>query len=134
MTGRDTGTGALFAEVLAGVSRLVQGEIALARAEAGLRLQSAKHAAVYVVVAIVLGITALNVLAAAAVAGLRALGLGPLWSTVGVGVVLAVLAAGFALRGQQLIRLSGGRPMKTAANLRRDVATLRSMGKSDAAV
>ena len=62
----------LVGDVIAGFSRLVRGEFALATAEAKRSLTDAKGALVKLVVAAVLGITALNVLAGAAIAALVA--------------------------------------------------------------
>jgi hypothetical protein len=138
MTGQDhahvpgQGPGTLIADVLAGVSRLVQGELALARAEATERLQSAKQAVVQVVVAAVLGITAINLLAAGAVAALVAFGMSTLWASVTVGVVLLLLALGFAQHAARLLRAAGEPPRRAAASLRRDVEILQTMVKPDA--
>ena len=139
MTERDPGTaagpgpGAMMADVLAGVSRLVQGELALARAEASERLQSVRRAAIQVVIAGVLGITAVNVLAAAAVAAAVAMGLSPIWASVLVGGVLLILALGFAQAAARLLRDAGALPNRTASSVRRDVETLQTMVRPDAA-
>lgn len=138
MTGRDTnsapgtGPGAAMADVLAGVSRLVQGEVALAKAEVADRLRSAKRAAVQLAVAVVLGIGAINVLAWAAVAAIVELGLSPLWASVAVGAVILLLALGFAQHANRLIRDAGAAPRRSAASVRRDVQTLQTMVRPDA--
>jgi protein-S-isoprenylcysteine O-methyltransferase Ste14 len=140
MTGPDSaggparGPGALMADVLAGIARLVRGEIALARAEAGLRLQAARQAIVQAVIAVVLGLTALNVLAAAAVAAVMALGLTPGWASLAVGGVLLALALVLAQRASRQMRAAGTTPSRAADNVRRDMETLQTMVKSDAAV
>jgi uncharacterized membrane protein YqjE len=126
------GPGAMVADVMASMSRLVQGEVALAKAEAAERLQSAKQAMVQVTVAVVLGITAANVLAAAAVAALVAMGLAAPWATAIVGAVLLILALGFAQHAARLLRDAGAPPRRTAQSLRRDVETLKTMVKPDA--
>ncbi len=128
----STGPGAMMADVVAGIGRLVQGELALARAEAAERLQSAKQAVIQVGVAVVLGITAINVLAAAAVAGVVALGLSPIWASVLVGGALLVLALGFAQTAARLLREAGALPKRSAASVRRDVETLQTMVRRDA--
>jgi Putative Actinobacterial Holin-X, holin superfamily III len=140
MTGPDSaggparGPGALMADVLAGIARLVRGEIALARAEAGLRLHAARQAIVQAIIAVVLGLTALNVLAAAAVAAVIALGLKPAWAALVVGGVLLLLALVLAQRASRLIRTVGTAPSRAADNVRRDMETLQTMVKPDAAV
>lgn len=107
-TGRPTGEEAplagLFADVIEGVSRLVRGEIALAKAEAHLALQRAARAAAQIAVAGVLALVGLNALAGAAVAGLVALGLAPGWSGLVVGTVLLLVALGYLQHGLGLWR------------------------------
>jgi hypothetical protein len=126
------GPGAMMADVLASMSRLVQGEVALAKAEAAERLHSARQAMVQVIVAVVLGITAANVLAAAAVAALVAMGLAAHWATVIVGAILLVLALGFAQHAAHQLRDAGAPSRRMARSLRRDVETLKTMVKPDA--
>jgi uncharacterized membrane protein YeiB len=128
----EQGTGAMMADVLAGVSRLVQGELALARAETAERLQSAKHAAVQVVVAVVLGITAINLLAAALVAAIIEMGLSPIWASVLVGVALLLLAMGSAQAAARLLRDAGKMPRRTLASVKQDMETLQTMVRPDA--
>ena len=84
----------LLGDVVSGIARLIRGELALTRTEARRRLGDATACLGKLVVAALLGITALNVLAGAAVAGLIALGLSPLWAglAVGVGLLLVVFA------------------------------------------
>jgi Putative Actinobacterial Holin-X, holin superfamily III len=110
--GRDQGPGAMMADVLAGVSRLVQGELALAP--------------------VVLGITAINVLAGAAVAAVVELGLAPIWAAVLVGVVLLLLALGFAQQAARLLREAGAKPRRSMTSVKRDVETLQTMVRRDA--
>jgi cytochrome c biogenesis protein CcdA len=128
----EHGPGAMIADVLAGVSRLVQGELALARAEAAERLEAVRQSVVQIVIAVVLGITAINVLAGAAVAALVASGVQPIWSAVAVGGLLLLLTLGFAQHAARLLREAGRLPRRTAASIKRDVETLQTMVKRDA--
>jgi uncharacterized membrane protein YeiB len=128
----DTGPGAMLADVMAGVTRLVQGELALARAEAAERLETARQALIQIVVAAVLGITAINLLAAAAVAAVARLGLGPAWASVVVGGIVLLLALGFAGQAMRLMREAGRTPGRSAASIKRDVETLQTMVRRDA--
>jgi cytochrome c biogenesis protein CcdA len=130
--GRAPGAGRMMADVLAGVSRLVRGELALARAEVAERLDAVRQSVVQVVIAVVLGITAINVLAGAAVAAVVALGLTPIWAAVIVGGILLILALGFAQHAARLLRDAGALPKRTAASVKRDVETLQTMVKPDA--
>ncbi len=126
------GPGAMMADVLAGVTRLVQGELALARAEAAERLNAVRQSVIQVVIAVVLGITAINVLAGAAVAAAVALGLSPIWAAVVVGGILLLLALGFAQQAARLLRQAGEMPKRSAASVKRDVETLQTMVRRDA--
>jgi len=126
------GPGGLMADVLAGITRLVQGELALARAEAAERLTSARQAVIQLAIAVVLGITAINLLAAAAVAGLVALGLAPIWASALAGGVILLLALGFSQQAARLLRDAGALPKRSAASIRQDVETLQSMVRRDA--
>lgn len=126
------GPGAMMADVLAGVSRLVQGELALVRAEVAERLQSARSAVVQACVALVLGITAINLLAAALVAFAIAMGLPPIWATVLTGGLLLLLAFGFAQAAAGRLRDAGSLPKRSAASVKRDVQVLKQAVNSDA--
>jgi len=120
-----------MADVLAGVSRLVQGELALARAEAAERLDALRQSAVQAALAVVLGITAINVLAGAAVAGVIALGLSPIWAMLLVGGILLLLALGFAQHAARLLSDAGSKPKLSVTSVRRDVETLQTMVRRD---
>jgi hypothetical protein len=133
-TGRATGQGpgAMMVDVLAGVTRLVQGELALARAEAAERLEAARQSVIQVLIAVVLSITAINVLAGAVVAALVVLGLTPVWAAVVVGGLMLLLALGFAQQAARLLREAGALPKRGAASVKRDVETLQTMVRRDA--
>lgn len=129
--GPDQGRAGLMGDVLAGVARLVQGELALARAEAAERLRTVQQSAVQGAIALVLGITSINVLAAAAVAGAVALGLSPILASVVVGGVLLLLALGFAQHAARLLREAGNLPQRSGASVKRDIETLQSLVRRD---
>ncbi len=136
MAGHDDATGrsspaTLITDVLSGLSRLVQGEIALAKAEATRSLQDVLGAAVRLVIAAVLGMVALNVLAGATIAALVAAGMTPLSASLVVGGGLLLVAGGIAQVARNMLRganLAGRRSMN---NLRRDVDTFKSMVATD---
>ena len=123
--------GAILAEVLTGATRLVRGEIALARAEVSQKLRSAASALVQFGIAVVLGITAVNLLAGAGVAALVAMG----WSTITASLVmgLGLLILCYAFVRLALYRLSAAhlKQSRSLSNLGRDAAALKSMVKSD---
>ncbi len=124
--------GGLMADMLTGVMRLVQGEIALLRAETRQRVQSAQTALILVLVAVVLGITGLNVLAGAAVTAVVATGLAPHWATLVVGAVLALAAFIAARAALAAVHSATTGPVRTAQSVARDVETLQSMVKPNA--
>lgn len=109
MTGRhpdseDAPLAGLFAEVITGVSRLVRGEIALAKAEMQVTLRQTARAAAQIALAGILALVGLNVLAGAAVAALVAAGLAPVWSALVVGLAFVLLALGYLQHGAGLWR------------------------------
>ena len=130
--GPDLGLGAMMADVLARVTRLVQGELALARAEAAERLNAVRMCVVQGALAVVLGITALDVLAGAAVTGVVALGLPPIWAAALVGGALLLVALGFAQHAARLLRDAGALPRHSTASVKRDLETLQTMVKQNA--
>lgn len=123
--------GAILAEVLTGATRLVRGEIALARAEVSQKLRSAASALVQFGIAVVLGITAVNLLAGAGVAALVAMG----WSTIAASLVmgLGLLILCYTFVRLALYRLSAAhlKQSRSLSNFGRDAAALKSMVKSD---
>lgn len=124
--------GGLLGDVVSGFARLIRGELALARAEAKRSLNDATAGLGKLVIAAILGITALNVLAGAAVAVLVAIGLAPVWASVLVGVALLLLAYAIIQIGLAQLKPSNLAPKRVMANLRHDAETLKSMVIADA--
>ncbi len=122
----------LLGDIVTGFARLLRGELALARAEAKRSLGEATAAMAKLVLAVIFGITAVNVLAGAAVAGLVALGLAPIWASVLVGCGLLLLAYALVQIALPQLKPSNLVPTRTMANLRQDAETLTSMGNPDA--
>jgi hypothetical protein len=118
-------------DVLASLSRLIRGELALARTEAEQAARKAGQGVLHLLFAVVVGLVALNVLAGAAVAGVAALGVGPHWAALIVGMVLALLALGYAQYGLSMLKIRS--PFRRAGRgLRRDVETLKHGGNDNA--
>lgn len=128
----DDSPARLLGDVVGGFSRLVRGEIALAKAEAEQSVQKTVTAGVQVLIGAVLAIVSLHVLAAAAVAAAVALGLSPLWASVAVGTALLLLAFGFIQYGLALLRPSNIAPRRTLRSLRQSAETLKTMVTDDA--
>lgn len=115
----------LVTDALSHLSRMMRGEVALARAEVAASVRVAATGLGLVVVAAVLGITALNVLSAALVAAVVYAGLTPAWATVVVGTSFAILAAILGRIGLNALKPSGFVPVRTMRGLRRDAETLK---------
>ena len=90
----------LLSDAIAHMSSLVRKEVDLARAEVSENVSRAGVAVGLLAGALVLALTALNVLAAALVAGLAETDLGPGWSALIVGLVLAAIALFLALKAK----------------------------------
>lgn len=115
----------LLSDVVAGMGRLVKGELLLARAEATEGLKAAGAGLLKIGVAAVVGLVGLNVLAGAAVAALAATGLGPAWASLIVGLALLGLAVGLVMAGRAALRLRGMWPDRALRGLRRDADAVR---------
>lgn len=121
------GPAGLVGDVLTGFTKLVQGEISLAKAEFNESLTNAISGAVKIVIGAVLAITGLNVLAGAAVAILVTLGMSATWATLIVGVALLGLAAVLVMIGLRSLKPSNLAPTRTIRSLRKDVETIKPM-------
>ena len=122
----------LLGDVVTGFARLLRGELALARAEAKRSLGDAVSGVGKLAIAAILAVTALNVLAGAAVAALVAGGLAPIWASVLVGVGLLLLAFAIVQIASAQLKPSNLAPKRVMANLRHDTETLKSMVIADA--
>ena len=117
----------LLGEVALGVTQLLKGEFALVRAEAQRSLRDATSAIVILAAAVVLGIVALNLLAAAAVGALMTAGLSLVWANIAVGAVLLLAAIAIIKHALTLLSPSNLAPNRSFANLRQDAEILKSM-------
>ncbi|SPH23482.1 hypothetical protein DEA8626_02545 [Defluviimonas aquaemixtae] len=124
-------TGALLGDVVHRLTRLVRGEIALAKAEIDEKLRTAGMGIVLVVAAAVIALSALNVLSGALVAALVEQGLTPGWAALAVAALLALIALIFALRGLSALKPSNLVPRRTTSNVRRDAETLKEIVDND---
>lgn len=125
------GTAALMAEVFSGATRLLRGEIALARAEVAQKMRSAAFAMVQFVVAVILGISATNLLAGAGVAALVGLGVSTAMAALLMAGALLLAAYGFVRWGLYLLSPAHLTPTASLTNLGRDAAVLKSMVNPD---
>lgn len=113
-------TPSLVSEVLEHVSNLVRKEVDLARTEISENINRAGVALGLLVGAVVLALTALNVLSAALVAALTEVGIEAGWAALIVGGGIAIIAFALASKGMKDLKLSSIAPTRTARNVRRD--------------
>ena len=106
----DKSTGNLLNDVMARVSGLVRGEVDMARAEINENLSKAATAVGMIVGAVVIALTALNVLSAALVAALTEAGIPGGWSALIVGVDLRHHRLCHAAEGQVRSQAELARP------------------------
>jgi hypothetical protein len=121
----EKSTGALLSDALSHVSGLVRNEVDLARAEINQNLTKAGVAIGMIAGAMIVALTALNVLAAALVAALTETGLDGGWSALIVGMAFAAIAFAMVKKGMDDLKLNSLAPTRTAKNVRRDAAAVK---------
>ncbi|SCX87063.1 phage holin family protein [Paracoccus tibetensis] len=122
---RSHNPASLASEALRLSGDLVRKEIALAKAEMGQNVQRAGVAVGFIVAAAVIGIVTINVLVAALVAALAETDLGPIWSAVIVGLVLALLAYILLRKGMSDLKPEALMPSRTVQNVQRDAHAIK---------
>ena len=122
---QERSTPALMGDLLDQVTQLVRKEVQLFRAEMSDKATQAMVAAGSVLGATVVAITALNVLAAALVAGLAKAGIPGAWSAVIVGVGLAIIAFLMAKKGIDNLKAGSLAPERTTRAAVRDVSMVK---------
>lgn len=122
----------LFAAILADLSRLVRGEIALMRAEVRASIRRAGGGIALLLVALVTGIAAVVVLAQAIAAGLHALGLPHPAAAAITGLALALAAGLCGYIGLRRLSPAALIPDRALRNLGRDGAALFRKENDDA--
>ena len=127
MTTENKSAGGLLTEALSHISSLLRKEVDLARAEVNENLKSAGVAIGLIVGAIVVALTALNVLSAALVAALAEAGIPAGWASLIVGVGLAIVAYVMINKGTNDLKLNSLAPTRTAKNVQRDAQTVKEV-------
>lgn len=117
--------GSLLSDALSNVSGLVRNEVDLARAEISENVSRAGVAIGLIAGAAIILLVALNVLAAALVAGLTTAGIDAGWSALIVGVLLSILAYVLITKGVKDLKLSSLAPTRTVKNVQRDAAAVK---------
>ena len=115
----------LLNDALSHVSSLVRNEVDLARAEINENVNNAGAAIGLIIGALVVALTALNVLSAALVAALTEAGIPGGWSALIVGVVFAIIAYVMLKKGKDNLNLSSLAPSRTAKNVKRDARAVK---------
>ncbi|PVA11333.1 phage holin family protein [Pelagivirga sediminicola] len=115
----------MLGEALNHVSALVRKEVDLARAEMSENLNKAAVALGLIVGAVIIALTALNVLSAALVAALTEAGIDAGWSALIVGAVLAIIAFVMVGKGVNDLKLSSLAPSRTTKNVKRDAHAIK---------
>lgn len=126
-TDSNKSTGSLLTDAMTHVSSLVRNEVDLARAEVDENLKSAGVAIGVIIGAIVVALTALNVLSAALVKGLAEAGIPEEWSALIVGVIFAIIAYVMINKGMKELKLSRLAPSRTAQNVKRDAQAVKEV-------
>ena len=114
-------------DALQNVSGLVRNEVDLARAEVNENLKSAGAAIGLIVGAVIVALTALNVLTAALVAALTEAGIPAGWSALIVGVAFALIAYLMASKGTSALKLSSLAPSRATKNVKRDAQAVKEV-------
>ncbi|RMA43076.1 phage holin family protein [Rhodophyticola porphyridii] len=118
-------SGSLISSVLLHLSRLIRKEFELAKAEMSEKVNRAAFAIGLLVIGAILLLSALNVLAGAAVAGLVELGLTPGWAALSVAGVVLLIAAVLGARGISILKTTRFAPTETVETISNDFATLK---------
>lgn len=112
----------LVLETVSTAGRLVQGEIALFKAELRQAVSDAVKGVVILGAAFLVALLAIGWLSYAGFAALMALKLGPLWAALILTLVLGLVAAGLVWWGVQLLKTAPSLPGRSLDNLRQDLS------------
>lgn len=115
----------LLVTTLKQFTRLIQDEMALARAEVSRNVSRAGVGLALIGIGAILALTALNILATALVAWLAETELSAGTSALIVGGVLLALAVIVALVGKSRLSAKALAPSKTSENVRSDIRTMK---------
>ena len=117
-------TGTLLTDAINQLTRLVRGEVALAKAEVAQNVKNAGLGIALLVGAVVLVFVALNVLVVALVAALSSI-MPAGWASLLVGVVLLAVAGLLAMRGLNALKPENIAPSRTLANVQADAQAIK---------
>ena len=115
----------LLVDSLRQFTTLVQGEFRLARAELSRAVSRAGTGILFLAIAFLMALVALNVLASAAVAAIAANGLSVGMAALIVGGILLLLTAGFAMAGRSRLSADALSLDRTADSVRKDIHAIK---------
>lgn len=118
-------TGEMMADIMGNMGSLVRNEVDLARAETAESLSKTRAALGGLALALILAITALNVLAAFLVVLAGWMGLPPPYATLAVGLGLLLLAGVIYLSAKSALNAVNFMPSRAAHSVRRDAAAIK---------
>jgi hypothetical protein len=122
----DRGIGTVFSELIGEIGALVRNEIRLAKAEVAEKLRSMAIGLALTVAGLFLLILALVFFLQAAVGGLMLLGLNFALASLVVAIVAILVAGAVAWFGISRLKVGRISESKTAQQIKRDAATVRS--------
>lgn len=116
---------ALIGDIVTRITVLLRKEFDLARSEVAENLNRAAFGAGLLVAATILALTALNVLAVAAVVGLMTTGLDVIWATLAIGGGGLIVAIILAAVGISRVKPANMAPTRSIRELRRNTEAAR---------
>jgi hypothetical protein len=121
----ETSSRGLLVQLSDSVAALVRNEADLLRAELEEKTNNAAQGIGFIIAGAVVAMTTLNVLSAALVGGITALGIEPIWASLGVGAVFAILALAFVVKGSNDLKRASPKPQRTIRSVRDDARMVR---------
>lgn len=118
--------GELLGQLANDSAALVKDEIALAKQEMGEKLETVRSGAITASIGGVIGLIGVMALTAAAIIGLGRL-IGPGWSALIIGAVLALGGAMIAMKGMSQIKQTSLKPKQTIETLEEDRRWLKEL-------
>ncbi|WP_208347028.1 phage holin family protein [Pseudaestuariivita rosea] len=115
----------LFVSALKQFSKLMQDEVALAKAEISQNVSRAGVGLAMIGIGAILALVAFNTLAAALVTFIASLGLGAGTAALIVGGGLIIIAAAFVLVGKSRLSADALAPTRAAENIKRDADAIK---------
>ncbi len=131
MDAKVRSTPSLLSDAFHGITQLLRGELALARAEAEEKVRRIASGAILLLVAAAVFFVGLNVLAGAAVVALAEQGIAPGWAALIVAAGLFVIAGLLMTIGRHAFSSTNLMPRRTVTNIRRDAQTFKEALNDD---